>query len=422
VTNAAVTSVNVTCVTQVGRFVYVANAGSNNISAYSINASTGALTAVPGSPFPADQAPASVSANGAGTLLYVSNQGSSTVPPRLSGYSINGTSGALTQLANSPFDLSNPPPPGPARGISKPMIHSSGGFIYVNIEIPLYADQLYGATVDSTGDLTVIPGMPITVGVGATLGMFNAAGNVLYLANGGSSGIVSAYSVSVPSGVLSPIGSYATGGQIPVGSTLNATGTLLFTPNLNSGTVSVFKVDSTTGALTLAMGSPVSTGTATQPSGVAVHPTKDFVYVVNTVTNFSLSSVAGFQLDTATGTLTPLAGSPYTTHGYTAVVPAVDPSGRFLFVVNTSSNNIQAFVIDPATGVLTDVPGTPFASGGNSPSQAWIDRSGKYLFSSDLGSNTVSAYAINDTTGAVTLINTVPAGTSPGFPEVVGVQ
>ena len=34
-------------------FAYVANASSNNVSAYSINAATGALTPVTGSPFPA---------------------------------------------------------------------------------------------------------------------------------------------------------------------------------------------------------------------------------------------------------------------------------------------------------------------------------------------------------------------------------
>jgi 6-phosphogluconolactonase len=42
-----------------GRFVYVANSGSNNISAYRIGES-GALTPVAGSPFPAGDFPASV--------------------------------------------------------------------------------------------------------------------------------------------------------------------------------------------------------------------------------------------------------------------------------------------------------------------------------------------------------------------------
>ena len=43
-----------------GTFAYVANFGSNNVLAYSINATTGALTPVTGSPFTAGSGPNSV--------------------------------------------------------------------------------------------------------------------------------------------------------------------------------------------------------------------------------------------------------------------------------------------------------------------------------------------------------------------------
>ena len=43
-----------------GKFVYVANRDSLSISAYAINSSTGALSAVPGSPFTAEEWPASI--------------------------------------------------------------------------------------------------------------------------------------------------------------------------------------------------------------------------------------------------------------------------------------------------------------------------------------------------------------------------
>ena len=43
-----------------GKFAYVANRYSNNVSAFSIDGSTGALAPIPGSPFPAGVAPASV--------------------------------------------------------------------------------------------------------------------------------------------------------------------------------------------------------------------------------------------------------------------------------------------------------------------------------------------------------------------------
>jgi 6-phosphogluconolactonase len=52
------------------RFVYVANAGNNDVSAYSIGAN-GALTAVAGSPFAAGRTPQSVAVNLLGRFVYV---------------------------------------------------------------------------------------------------------------------------------------------------------------------------------------------------------------------------------------------------------------------------------------------------------------------------------------------------------------
>src|SRR5260221_14281024 len=43
-----------------GKFAYVANGGSNNVSGYRIDRSTGALDPVPGSPFAAGSGPISV--------------------------------------------------------------------------------------------------------------------------------------------------------------------------------------------------------------------------------------------------------------------------------------------------------------------------------------------------------------------------
>jgi 6-phosphogluconolactonase len=56
------------------QFVYVANASSNNVSAYSIGAS-GALIPVPGSPFAAGTQPQSVAVDPTGRFAYVANLG-----------------------------------------------------------------------------------------------------------------------------------------------------------------------------------------------------------------------------------------------------------------------------------------------------------------------------------------------------------
>ena len=76
---------------------YAANSGDNNVSAYSINAASGALTPVAGSPFAAGSGPAAVALDPSGQNAYVPNFGDNTV----SFYTVDFISGALT-----PFVLS----------------------------------------------------------------------------------------------------------------------------------------------------------------------------------------------------------------------------------------------------------------------------------------------------------------------------
>lgn len=81
-----------------GQFVYVANLGSNDVSAYRMDAA-GALTGVAGSPFTAGTNPMSVAVDPMGKFVYVANLNSSNV----SAYSIDGATGVLTEIAGSPF-------------------------------------------------------------------------------------------------------------------------------------------------------------------------------------------------------------------------------------------------------------------------------------------------------------------------------
>jgi DNA-binding beta-propeller fold protein YncE len=80
-----------------GQFVYVANNGSNNVYGYMINGTSGALTAVFGSPFPAGSGPQAITVDPTGQFAYVANLFSSSV----SAYNING--GSLSSVPGSPF-------------------------------------------------------------------------------------------------------------------------------------------------------------------------------------------------------------------------------------------------------------------------------------------------------------------------------
>ena len=70
-----------------------------------IEAATGKLTTITGSPFSAGSQPIFILAEPAGTYLYVGNQGSTNV----TGYSYDATTGKLTTISGSPFTVGSAP-------------------------------------------------------------------------------------------------------------------------------------------------------------------------------------------------------------------------------------------------------------------------------------------------------------------------
>jgi 6-phosphogluconolactonase (cycloisomerase 2 family) len=82
-----------------GRFAFVANSGSSNVSVYVIEQITGELTQVAGSPFAAGTQPQRVTADPTGKFVFVPNAGSNNV----SAYRLNATTGFLTPVTGSPF-------------------------------------------------------------------------------------------------------------------------------------------------------------------------------------------------------------------------------------------------------------------------------------------------------------------------------
>lgn len=75
-----------------GRFAYVANLDSRNVSAYSLNASTGALTPAVTPTIPTGNRPASVAVEASGKVAYVADN-------NVSIYTIDAVSGVLNPQA-----------------------------------------------------------------------------------------------------------------------------------------------------------------------------------------------------------------------------------------------------------------------------------------------------------------------------------
>ncbi len=85
--------------------MYVANHASGNVSGYSINGSTGALTELSGSPFTAGTGPYGITIDPSGKYVYVANNGSSNV----SAWTYDPNTGALVPVAGMPFNAGNGP-------------------------------------------------------------------------------------------------------------------------------------------------------------------------------------------------------------------------------------------------------------------------------------------------------------------------
>src|SRR5881398_3123115 len=109
------------------RFLFVSDFNSNEISVFNIG-SNGALTRVTGSPFfvVGGSSPAFLLLHPSGNFLYASNLNSPT--GAISAFSINATTGALTQISGSPFPTAGSSP-GPSIMASDP----AGKFLYVSL-------------------------------------------------------------------------------------------------------------------------------------------------------------------------------------------------------------------------------------------------------------------------------------------------
>jgi len=305
----------------VQQFAYTANL-NGGISAYSINAATGALTSITGSPFATGTALRSATVSPAGTFLYAAG-GADTV----SAYRINSSTGALTPVGS-------PVPAGDF--VQSVIVNPAGTFAYA----------------------------------------LNAGNDAMGSARGyAPSGSISIFSINPSTGELTPAsgGSLVTPNEFLTSMTINRTGAFAYvvgnycTPfTVNQGTfesytycqgtgsgVSVYTINPTTGALTPVAGSPFTTGAS--PSSITINPAGTFAYVANQADG----TVSAYTINQGTGALTPVTGSPFTTGASPSSI-TINPAGTFAYV---TGNEVSVYSINQTTGALTSITGSPFAVG-----------------------------------------------------------
>lgn len=429
-----------------GRFVYVVNEGTkgtstpNTISSYTINPN-GTLTTIVGTPVVAGLGQPSVTVDPSGKFVYVANGGSNDV----SVYNIDPKSGVLTPTGEIRTQLG----PGSIAisGGQSPVTYIPKFAYAANTQL---TDNILPFKINPDGTLTPT-GTPMTTGTSTSAITADPTGRFVYVANAND---IFAYTVNAMSGDLTQIGTSTQGLNLS-SITTGPTGRFLYAIQDECAdacyVVLTFNIDSATGGIT-ATGTPVDAGDTGRQ--MIIDPTGRFAYVPdgNSILIFNINLTTGEM-----GTTTPLTGvgqniisvivDPTGKFGYFIditpgleefIVPftinsldgtlatgtpitvaqpvamAIEPTGRFLYLVDSDGVNgsISVFQIDPASGALLlfDQP----VPTGNGPESITIDASGRFVYVANNLGNSISTYTIDPTTGALTPIPlNVSAGAGP---------
>lgn len=263
-------------------FAYVANAApTNDIDRFSIDLN-GSLVPVSGNQAVGTN-PVALAMDTGGKFLFVANRGSNT----LSVFSV-GSNAALTEVVVPPCTTQCFPVNDPVAIAVAP----ASNFVYV-------LDQVDGLILtfhldSNTGILTsdiALP--PLAVGSTPSSIAMNPAGTFLYVSNQGSNN-VSGFKVGTGGDLTAMAGPFATGTG-PVSSAVDPSGQFLYVVDHGSNQISGYRITAGSGDLTAVSGSPFNTGSS--PLFVAISPTNKFLYVSNnasgTISGFGINPTSG---------------------------------------------------------------------------------------------------------------------------------
>ena len=233
----------------------------------------------------------------------------------------------------------------------------------------------------------------------------------LYAVNGGVNGTVAEFQLD--DGVLSnPNGD----GLPPQFQTASGPQSIAIDPGgwfayvLTMGGISAYEVSQTNGALMPISGSPFRTNGSS--SDITIDPNGNFLSICDK----NLNSISVYRIDRSSGALTETA-TIYGSAGFNGLAAvSTDSSGQYLYAVNQNYSSVQVFGyrINLDTGALTEVPGSPYTVGNavtpNPDSGFALSSVANYLYvGTQTGTGQAFGYSVNFSTGELTPIPTSTA-------------
>jgi 6-phosphogluconolactonase len=340
-------------------FAYIANADSNDISVFHVEALSGEIKPVETVPFPDVEKP------GSSTPLAISPDqrllfaGIRAEPYTVLSFAIDAKSGRLAYRGRGPL-----------------------------------ADSMANIATDRSGKF-----------------LFSASygGNKIAMNPIGADGIVGEWKAVIPTG----LNAHA---FLP-----SPDNHFVFATNLGSDQILGFRFDATTGTLTPNDPAAIKVAEKNGPRHFVFHPSGRFVYLVNELSAailvFSYDAARGTWQEIAQASALPagfgakgLGDKPW------AADIHLTPDGRLLYASERTSSTISAFRVDSESGRLTPLGSVPTEK---QPRGFAIDPSGHLLIAVGELSNAMSVYAIDGGSGALKLLQSYPVGKKPNWVEFV---
>lgn len=332
------------------KFVYTGNQGAS-LSGYSVNTTTGQLTALTGFPLSAGVNPTALAHDPLNRFLFVADISAGM----LHVYAIDGTSGSLAEVSPSPYPVPSSAPTYAPEPVAI-AVDPSGTHIYVVGQGNNLVDAY---TLSSTGVLTPVAGSPFStgnLGPAYTIGngiLTNAAGTSLYVQDVYN---LYVFSIDAATGALKLQQTIA-GPSSGFGLALDPAGAYIYAVGSGNNFIQAYAINGTTGLLTLSKSSSMleQNGAYT----ITVAPSGKFAYTIEA--NNLLVSYA-----VQNGQFTPV-GTAFA--GVNGMQIGIDPTSSFVYVpqacsycINGVYNVVNEFAIG-SNGALTRMPTGTIAAG-----------------------------------------------------------
>lgn len=285
---------------------------------------------------------------------------------------------------------------------------TTGDYLYVG-NLATSVVGVAGFSISSSG-LSALSGSPTSTAIGPFALAVSPNNQYLYV-GGGPAYEVNAYPIN-SNGSLGTGNAY--GGVGPSALRIDSTGSWLIGSDSVQGTVYSFAINSSNGALSQPSGNSIatlpncspSTNMVGLPQGLVIGPGRQYVYA-----SCGTAGIYVLSFNSSNGALAETGHvNPANTNGAdSGLAIATTTAGSYLLAAETVTNGVRVFAINSTTGQLTQISGSPFATGGG-PDAILVDSTHSHVYVANRTDGTISGFTLA-ASGGLTPVSGSPFAT-----------